>query len=126
MRIQMRLSNEARIILEEEKLKYLKAGISKTSGQIADEIFEDFCSQIVKIDWIFVKNTSDYEGILADYTSVNPTALTLNTQTIDIIEELRLHLNNELSMPRTVYKSFIVRITLKAFKLKSEGINIYK
>lgn len=126
MRVQMRLSNEARIILEEEKLNWLKAGIQKTWGQITDEIFEEFSSQIYKIDWLFVKNTSDYEGILADYTSVNPSALSLSSQTIEIIETLRHYLNNELNMTRTVYKSFVIRIILKAFKLKSEGINIYK
>lgn len=126
MRVQMRLSNEARIILEEEKLNWLKAGMQKTWGQITDEIFEEFSSQIYKIDWLFVKNTSDYEGILADYTSVNPSALSLSSQTIEIIETLRHYLNNELNMTRTVYKSFVIRIILKAFKLKSEGINIYK
>ena len=126
MRVQMRLSNEARIILEEEKLNWLKAGMQKTWGQITDEIFEEFSSQIYKIDWLFVKNTSDYEGILADYTSVNPSAISLSSQTIEIIETLRHYLNNELNMTRTVYKSFVIRIILKAFKLKSEGINIYK
>lgn len=127
MRTQLRLSQEAKVILEEEKLKQLKTlGILKTSGEIAEEIFEKFEDKLSEIDWLFVQNNPQYKGILADYTSINPTALSLNEKTINTIEKLREFLNLELSMKRTVYKSFIIRIMLKAYKLDLEGYNIYK
>ena len=99
MRIQMRLSKEARVVLEELKLEYLKKGEDKTSGVIVDEI-------------------------LADYTSVNPTTLNLSDSTITTMSHIRNHFNSILDMKRTVYRSFIIRMVLKAYKLKNEGINI--
>ncbi|WP_281203180.1 hypothetical protein [Cytobacillus kochii] len=126
MRIQMRLSHEARVILEEEKLDCMKLGISKTSGEITDEIFEKLEGCLYQIDWLFVKNNPNYEGVLAHYTSTNPTTLNLNERTINIMEKLRDFLNSQLGMKRTVYKSFIIRIVLKAYKLNLEEHDIYK
>ena len=126
MRIQMRLSQEARVILEEKKLHQLKLGITKTSGEVIDDIFKKFNTRLSKIDWLIVKNNPKYDGILANYTMVNPTTLNLNESTITIIDEFRDFFNVELKMKRTVYRSFIIRIVLKAYKLEQENYNIYK
>ena len=70
MRIQMRLSKEARVVLEELKLEYLKKGEDKTSGVIVDEIFKHFSSNFQKVDWKSVQSAPKFNEILADYTSV--------------------------------------------------------
>lgn len=124
MRIQMRLSKEARIVLEEFKLEYLKTGISKTSGEIIDEIFLAFKDRLTKINWNVVLVQPDFDGVLADYTSVNPTTLNLNQDTINTMESFRIFFNEKLQMKRTVYRSFIIRITLKAFELEKNDFNI--
>lgn len=121
----MRLSREGRVVLEELKLEYLKNDESRTSGEIVDEIFEYFKNDFYKINWGLVQSKPEYDGILADYTSVNPTTLNLSHQTIDIMNNFRDYFNQTLNMKRTVYRSFIIRIVLKAFKLKKDGINIY-
>lgn len=126
MRIQIRLSKEARIILEEEKLKRFRIGIEKTSGEIIDEIIDDFMANFKKIDWDYVRTQPKYDGIMADYTLVNPTSLNLKETTLGIIEDFRRSFNSELQMKRTVYRSYIIRMSLKAYKLEKEGINIYK
>lgn len=125
MRIQMRLSKEARVVLEELKLEYLKKGEDKTSGVIVDEIFEYFSSRFHNVDWEFVQNAPKFDEILADYTSVNPTTLNLSDSTITTMSHIRNHFNSILDMKRTVYRSFIIRMVLKAYKLKKEGTNIY-
>ncbi|CYV63051.1 TPA: hypothetical protein ACHVIQ_001982 [Streptococcus suis] len=125
MRIQMRLSKEGRIVLEELKLEYLKQGEEKTSGVILDEIFEHFKQNFQKVNWKFVQNEPEFDDILADYTSVNPTTLNLTEETINIMYEIRDHFNKVLKMKRTVYRSFIIRMILKAYKLEKQGTDIY-
>ncbi|MCE4956953.1 hypothetical protein [Macrococcoides caseolyticum] len=124
MRIQMRLSYEARVVLEEIKLNYLKEGVKKTSGSILDDIFKDFKNRVNEIDWDFIIHHAEYTGILADYTEVNPTTLNLSKETIEIIEVFRDFLNMKLNMKRTVYRSYIIRVVLKAYKIELEGTNI--
>lgn len=128
MRIQMRLSKEARFILQEAKLEYLRLGITKTSGEVIDEIFEIFKYRIYDIDWKLVRNSPICDDILADYTSVNPTTLNLKDSTIETIEVFRNFFNTEpeLKIKRTVYRSFIIRIVLKAYKLEQENQSICK
>lgn len=121
----MRLSREGRIVLEELKLDYLINGETKTSGEIIDEIFESFRVEIYDIDWSLVLNNPEYDGVLADYTSVNPTTLNLNQDTINTMDEFKEFFNQKLGMKRTVYRSFIIRIILKAFRLQKDGINIH-
>lgn len=124
MRIQMRLSKEARVVLEELKLNYLKTGVAKTSGEVIDEIFLTFKDILNDINWNAVLAQPEFDGVLADYTSVNPTTLNLSKDTINTIESFRIFLNEKFQMKRTVYRSFIIRITLKAFKLEKNGFNI--
>ena len=38
---------------------------------------------------------------------------------------IRDYFNGILGMKRTVYRSFIIRMVLKAYKLEKEGTNIY-
>lgn len=121
----MRLSREGRIVLEELKLDYLINGETKTSGEIIDEIFESFRVEIYDIDWSLVLNNPEYDGVLADYTSVNPTTLNLNQDTINTMDEFKEFFNQKLGMKRTVYRSFIIRIILKAFRLQKDGIKIH-
>lgn len=123
----MRLSKEARVILQEAKLEYLRLGITKTSGEVIDEIFELFKNRIYDIDWKLVRNSPIYDDILADYTSVNPTTLNLNDSTIETLEMFRKFFNTEpeLEIKRTVYRSFIIRMVLKTYKLEQESQNIY-
>lgn len=125
MRIQMRLSKEARVVLEELKLEYLKKGEDKTSGVIVDEIFKHFSSNFQKVDWKSVQSAPKFDEILADYTSVNPTTLNLSDSTITTMSLIRTHFNSILDMKRTVYRSFIIRMVLKAYKLEKEGTDIY-
>ncbi|HFR3206898.1 hypothetical protein ACJBYS_08855 [Streptococcus suis] len=125
MRIQMRLSKEGRIVLEELKLEYLKHGEDKTSGLILDEIFEHFKSSFKNVNWKLVQNKPEFDEILADYTSVNPTTLNLSEETINTMYEIRDHFNKVLDMKRTVYRSFIIRMILKAYKLEKQSTNIY-
>lgn len=125
MRIQMRLSKEGRVVLEELKLEYLKHGEDKTSGLILDEIFEHFKSSFKNVNWKLVQNKPEFDEILADYTSVNPTTLNLSEETINIMYEIRDHFNKVLDMKRTVYRSFIIRMILKAYKLEKQSTNIY-
>ncbi|WP_259765164.1 hypothetical protein [Lactococcus lactis] len=124
MRIQMRLSKEARVVLEELKLNYLKTGIAKTSGEVIDEIFLTFKDRLNDINWNAVLAQPEFDGVLADYTSVNPTTLNLSQDTFNTMESFRIFLNEKLQMKRTVYRSFIIRITLKAFELEKNGFNI--
>lgn len=124
MRIQMRLSYEARVVLEEIKLNYLKEGVKKTSGSILDDIFKNFKNRINEIDWDFIIHHAEYTGILADYTEVNPTTLNLSKETVEIIEVFRDFLNMKLNMKRTVYRSYIIRVVLKAYKIELDGTNI--
>lgn len=124
MRIQMRLSKEARVVLEELKLNYLKTGVAKTSGEVIDEIFLTFKDRLNDINWNAVLAQPEFDGVLADYTSVNPTTLNLSQDTINTMESFRIFLNEKLQMKRTVYRSFIIRITLKAFELEKNGFNI--
>ncbi|HGP7985498.1 TPA: hypothetical protein ACLWYO_000112 [Streptococcus pneumoniae] len=125
MRIQMRLSKEARVVLEELKLEYLKKGEDKTSGVIVDEIFKHFSSNFQKVDWKSVQSAPKFNEILADYTSVNPTTLNLSNSTISTMSYIRDHFNYILDMKRIVYRSFIIRLVLKAYKLEKEGTDIY-
>ena len=125
MRIQMRLSKEGRVVLEELKLEYLKHGEDKTSGLILDEIFEHFKSSFKNVNWKLVQNKPEFDEILADYTSVNPTTLNLSEETINKMYEIRDHFNKVLDMKRTVYRSFIIRMILKAYKLEKQSTNIY-
>lgn len=125
MRIQMRLSKEGRVVLEELKLEYLKHGEDKTSGLILDEIFEHFKSSFKNVNWKLVQNKPEFDEILADYTSVNPTTLNLSEETINTMYEIRDHFNKVLDMKRTVYRSFIIRMILKASKLEKQSTNIY-
>ncbi|PFG79851.1 hypothetical protein BW152_11580 [Lactococcus lactis] len=120
----MRLSKEARVVLEELKLNYLKTGIAKTSGEVIDEIFLTFKDRLNDINWNAVLAQPEFDGVLADYTSVNPTTLNLSQDTINTMESFRIFLNEKLQMKRTVYRSFIIRITLKAFELEKNGFNI--
>ena len=124
MRIQMRLSKEARVVLEELKLNYLKTNIVKTSGEVVDEIFLTFKDRLNDINWNAVLAQPEFDGVLADYTSVNTTTLNLSQDTINTMETFRIFLNEKLQMKRTVYRSFIIRITLKAFELEKNGFNI--
>ncbi|MCT1226354.1 hypothetical protein EFM07_02085 [Lactococcus lactis] len=120
----MRLSKEARVVLEELKLNYLKTGIAKTSGEVIDEIFLTFKDRLNDINWNAVLAQPEFDGVLADYTSVNPTTLNLSQDTFNTMESFRIFLNEKLQMKRTVYRSFIIRITLKAFELEKNGFNI--
>lgn len=121
----MRLSKEGRVVLEELKLEYLKNDKSKTSGVIVDEIFEYFSSNFKNVNWKFVQNAPEFDEILADYTTVNPTTLNLSKETINTMYNIRDYFNGILGMKRTVYRSFIIRMVLKAYKLEKEGTNIY-
>ncbi|HEM4204341.1 TPA: hypothetical protein U1073_000541 [Streptococcus suis] len=121
----MRLSKEGRVVLEELKLEYLKHGEDKTSGLILDEIFEHFKSSFKNVNWKLVQNKPEFDEILADYTSVNPTTLNLSEETINTMYEIRDHFNKVLDMKRTVYRSFIIRMILKAYKLEKQSTNIY-
>ncbi|PMR63675.1 hypothetical protein C1I61_07885 [Streptococcus intermedius] len=121
----MRLSKEGRVVLEELKLEYLKNDESKTSGVIVDEIFEYFSSNFKNVNWKFVQNAPEFDEILADYTTVNPTTLNLSKETINTMYNIRDYFNGILGMKRTVYRSFIIRMVLKAYKLEKEGTNIY-
>ncbi|HEM4457797.1 TPA: hypothetical protein U1Y97_002126 [Streptococcus suis] len=121
----MRLSKEGRVVLEELKLEYLKHGEDKTSGLILDEIFEHFKSSFKNVNWKLVQNKPEFDEILADYTSVNPTTLNLSEETINTMYEIRDHFNKVLDMKRTVYRSFIIRMILKASKLEKQSTNIY-
>ncbi|KAF1296618.1 hypothetical protein BAU15_14810 [Enterococcus sp. JM4C] len=118
----MRLSTEARIILQEAKLEYLRSGITKSSGDVLDDLFSLYKDRVYDIDWELVRNNPSYDGILADYTSVNPTTLNLNNATIETIEMFRKFFNTEpaLKIKRTVYRSYIIRMVLKAYILEKE------
>lgn len=129
MKIQLRLSNEAQIILEEEKIKLLRTeSLKTTKGEITDAIFKGLSSDIInnKIDWKYVKECPEFDGILGNYKNINPSALNLNDSTLDLIESLRNKLNSLFEMDRMVYRSFIIRIVLKAYKLKETGDKKYK
>ena len=106
MRIQMRLSKEGRVVLEELKLEYLKNDESKTSGVIVDEIFEYFSSNFKNVNWKFVQNAPEFDEILADYTTVNPTTLNLSKETINTMYNIRDYFNGILGMKRTVHLLF--------------------
>ena len=41
------------------------------------------------------------------------------------MNDFRDFLNQALNMKRTVYRSFVIRMALKAFKLQKEGVDIY-
>ncbi|MDR1568375.1 MAG: hypothetical protein LBS33_06830 [Streptococcaceae bacterium] len=125
MRIQMRMSYEARVIIEEEKLNYLKRNVKVTSGEVVDNICERYASNYQRIDWVSVRNNPEYEGVLAHYTEVSPSALTLNQNTIDLLDKLIVLFNLSFGMKRTVYRSFVVRMVLKAFVLDKNNHNIW-
>ncbi|HFR3952891.1 TPA: hypothetical protein ACHVIZ_001379, partial [Streptococcus suis] len=119
MRLQLRLSQDAKIILEKEKLKRLENnGVIATYGDIIEEICKNFRERLNEIDWLFVKNQPLYEKVISSYTSLSPSALTLSDETILVLDELTAILNSILNMKRTVYRSFTVRIILKAFALE--------
>lgn len=104
----------------------MKQGIAMTSGEVVDRVFDMFKSDLNKIDWTAVRESPNYNGILADYTLVNPTTLNLSEETIQIIEQFRGFFRSELQMKRTVYRSYIIRIVLKAHKLNQEKHDIFK
>lgn len=127
MRVQMRLSHEARIILEEIKLDTLKKeGINLSYSDIFNRICSEINDDYLKINWLKVYNHIEYEGIINHYTSINPTALTLTDNSLDLIDKLISIFNEQLKMKRTVYKSFVVRMILKAYVLKQNNHNINK
>lgn len=128
MRIQMRLSQEARIILEEEKLVNLKNGQKKTAGQIIDSIFKQFENRLTEIDWQLVQTSPNYQAILSDYTVIAPTTFNLTADTLAIIETFRDYFNQDerLQIKRTVYRSFVIRMVLKAYKMTQDQENISK
>lgn len=125
-RIQLRLSRQAQIIIQEEKLKYLKNGIQETSGNIIASIMKEFKKdeKYKKIDWNKVRCQTEFDGIISEYTAINPTTLNLDSAAIAIIEDIRTHLNTMFQMNRCVYRSYIIRIVLKAYRLEQEGIEI--
>ncbi|PUZ32488.1 hypothetical protein [Staphylococcus saprophyticus] len=126
MRVQMRLSQEARIILEEMKLITLKSeGINLTFSDIFNRICSELKTDYLNIDWLKVYNHTEYESIIDHYTSINPTALSLNDDSIELITNLITIFNKQLEMQRTVYKSFVVRMILKAYVLKQDKHKIY-
>ena len=126
MRVQMRLSQEARIIPEAMKLNTLKSeGINLTFSDIFNRICSKLKTDYLNIDWLKVYNHTEYEGIINHYTSINPTALSLNDDSIDLITNLITIFNKELEMQRTVYKSFVVRMILKSYVLKQDNHKIY-
>ncbi|MEB6206924.1 hypothetical protein MXM48_09095 [Mammaliicoccus sciuri] len=126
MRVQMRLSQEARIILEEMKLNTLKSeGINLTFSDIFNKICSELKTDYLNIDWLKVYNHTEYEGIINHYTSINPTALSLDENSINLINDLITLFNEQLEMKRTVYKSFVVRMILKAYVLKQDKHKIY-
>ncbi len=120
LRIQMRLSQEARVIISEQKLKSLRTGISKTSGEVVDDIFA-MVKDKSNISWKYIRESPEYKEVLANYKMVNPTTLNLSDQTINDIENLREVFNKDkdLAVKRTVYRSFIIRMVLKAYKMKT-------
>jgi hypothetical protein len=119
------MSYEARVIIEEEKLNYLKRNVKVTSGEVVDNICERYASNYQRIDWVSVRNNPEYEGVLAHYTEVSPSALTLNQNTIDLLDKLIVLFNLSFGMKRTVYRSFVVRMVLKAFVLDKNNHNIW-
>ncbi|WP_133174049.1 hypothetical protein [Staphylococcus arlettae] len=122
----MRLSQEARIILEEMKLITLKSeGINLTFSDIFNRICSELKTDYLNIDWLKVYNHTEYESIIDHYTSINPTALSLNDDSIELITNLITIFNKQLEMQRTVYKSFVVRMILKAYVLKQDKHKIY-
>lgn len=125
MRVQMRLSQEARIILEEIKLSTLKnEGINLTYSEIFNRICFELKVDYLNIDWLRVYNHTEYQGIINNYTSINPTALTLTDDSLNLISNLIPIFNEQLEMKRTVYKSFVVRMILKAYVLKQHNYKI--
>ncbi|HEL2364300.1 hypothetical protein [Streptococcus suis] len=124
MRLQLRLSQDAKIILEKEKLKRLENGVIATYGDIIEEICKNFRERLNEIDWLFVKNQPLYENVISSYTSLSPSALTLSDETVFVLDELTAILNSILNMKRTVYRSFTVRIILKAYALEQKEISI--
>lgn len=126
MRIQMRLSKEAKVILEEIKLQTLKdEGSNLTFSYIFNRICSELKSDYLNIDWLKVYNQKEYSSIINHYTSMNPTALSLNEDSILLISELTQKFNEELDMRRTVYKSFVVRMILKSYALKQDNYKIH-
>lgn len=124
MRLQLRLSQEAKIILEREKLKCLENGKATTYGDIIDYISINFQNRLSQIDWLLVKNHKIYENVVSSYTSLSPTTLTLSDTSMLVLDELTEILNGLLLMKRTVYRSFAVRMILKAYALEQKSINI--
>jgi|GEM_PF-1321296 len=128
-RLQLCLSMEAKIILEEEKLAFFRKNhANATYGFITNKIFNFFSADILakRIDWEAVRRAPEYDNIIGNYKNIKPTALTLSDNTLDLMREIRNELNTLLDMPRTVYNSYVIRIVLKAFKMRANKINISK
>lgn len=127
MRIQLRLSIEARVILEEIKIEFLKnQGLNVTYGHITNTIFNEMQNDFKRIDWISVRDSKEFDAILSDYKKINPTALSLTDDTIQSITDLTKIINIQFGMTRTVYRSFVIRIVLKAYKMNENAYNIFK
>lgn len=124
MRIQIRLSYEAQVLLAEKKIECLKLGDKVTSGQVIDELVTQFKDYYNDINWLHVKNAEEYADILSKYKQINPTTLNITDETVKFLSNFVEYLNNELGMRRTVYRSFALRMLLKASKLEETGKNI--
>ena len=124
MRIQLRMSYEAQVLIAEKKIEALKLGDTITSGQVIDTLASKFKNCYQQISWLYVKDEEEYADVLSKYKKINPTTLNLTDETVKFLSDFVEYLNNELGMNRTVYRSFALRMLLKASKLEETGKTI--
>lgn len=124
MRIQLRMSYEAQVLIAEKKIEALKLGDTITSGQVIDTLALKFKNCYQQINWLYVKDEEEYADILSKYKQINPTTLNLADETVKFLSDFVEYLNKELGMRRTVYRSFALRMLLKASKLEETGKTI--
>lgn len=127
MRIQLRLSNQAKALLAEEKIEHLQqTDHTITYGYITNKIFKTLSEDITneRIDWNLVYHHEYFKGIVSDYKNISPTALNLDQQTLALLEATKKQLNGLLGVERTVYRSFVIRMVLKAHQLQKQGYSI--
>lgn len=115
MRIQMRLSNEAEIILQKEKERMKnEEDITVTYGWIVNTVTKKIYEKYEEIDWIKIKNTTLK---LVDVNNANNceyiTTLNLEQSVLKRIEDLQIYLKKIFNASR-IHKAFVVRMILKA------------
>ncbi|MGO4370047.1 hypothetical protein AB4Z21_04470 [Paenibacillus sp. MCAF20] len=119
MRIQMRLSHEAEVILRMEKQKMEKAeGVSPTYGYIINQKVREVFPIKKSVNWEKVKDAKvPYEYQSSEKGEIDySTTLNLELSVLKCIEELQVDFKDIFHVAR-VHKSFVVRLVLKAAKL---------